>query len=61
MDYQSVGLLIGLIAEGIGVASELQRLAVRIQKGEIISRDEIEKQRALIRTAVKGWDEGGGD
>ena len=34
MDYESVGLLVDLIAEGFGVAKELSDLAKRIQEGD---------------------------
>lgn len=59
MDQQSISLLIELISEGIGVVKELSDLAKRIRNGEVISRDEIQKQRASIRTAVDGWDAAG--
>ena len=53
MDYQSVELLIGLIAEGIGVTGELKDLGKRILDGEIISQEEIQHKRAMIRTAFE--------
>lgn len=61
MDYTSVGLLIGLFAEGIGVVKELSDLAKRIQRGEKITEEDITLARGKIRDAVSDWDRAGGE
>lgn len=59
MDAASVSLIIGIIAQGVGVASEISALAKRVQAGEIITDAEILAAQQAVEAACQKWDEAG--
>ena len=59
-DAVSLMLVIKLVAEGIGVAKEVADLAKRVERGEVISQEEVDKAREEAKKAKKDW-EGSGE
>jgi len=55
MDPASIGLLITLISEGVGVVKEIADLAQRVKNGEVIPIEEIQAAREEIDDAIKNW------
>lgn len=52
----SAELIIALVAEGIGVASQIADLAQRVKKGETITDAEIDEVREAVSDSVASWD-----
>jgi len=59
MDANSVSLILGLICEGVGVASKLTDLARRVRAGDIITDAEIIAARQSVTEAVDQWNKAG--
>ncbi len=57
MNTQSILLILQLVSEGMGVASEIAALAKRVQAGEEITEAEIEQARAQVAASVAKWDQ----
>jgi len=57
MDPVTLKLFVDAIASGIGVASQIAKLAQRVQAGEQISLKEIKVEQAKVNTAVSNWDD----
>lgn len=51
----SVSMILGLISEAIGVASELAALARRMQAGEEITDADVQEARAAMEQSVDRW------
>lgn len=56
MDINTVLLVLRLVAEGVGVAGEIQKLVERVLNGETITDEEIQHARAEVRQAVSQFD-----
>jgi hypothetical protein len=52
----SILLVLRLVSEGVGVASQISELAKRAQAGEEISDAEIEQARKEVAESVANWD-----
>ena len=52
----NVVLILKLVIEVVGTASELGKLAQRVLAGEEIKQEEIDAVRADINGALTGWD-----
>jgi len=57
MDTNSMLLVLKLVSEGIGVSKEIADLAKRVQAGEKITDEEIEKSRRRMIESVKKWED----
>ena len=57
MDADSVRMLLGLVSEGVGVASRIAELARRVRSGETITDEEIIEARKRVSDAVNEWNE----
>ena len=55
MEPGSIMLLIGLIREGVGVATEIKELADRVANGETITDEDISSERDKINDALSDW------
>ena len=56
-DTQDVLLILRLVAEGVGVASEISKLAQRVLDGDAITDEEIQQARTQVRQAVSEFDQ----
>ena len=56
MDPASISLIIALISEGIGVATEIRILAARVRAGDVITDEEIKAARAEIKSSISDWE-----
>lgn len=61
MDPASVSLIIGLVAQGVGVAREIGDLALRVQAGETITDAEVETAERSMAAAIERWNEAAED
>ena len=52
----SIALLLGLIAEGVGVATEIADLARRVRAGDEITEEEILAVREKRKGKLQEWD-----
>ena len=55
-DILTAILILQLIAEGIGVAEEIRKIAQRALDGEVVTAEEIAAAREEMKDAVAGWD-----
>ena len=55
LNIGSVFMFLGVVAKGIGVAEELQKLAERILAGEVITEAEVEKYLEDNANALAKW------
>jgi len=55
-DLTSALLIVKLVSEGIGVASEIAALAKRVARGETITNEEIAEAQRQVNAAVTGFD-----
>ena len=56
MDAASIGLILDLICEGVGVAAKHAELARRVRNGEKITDEEINTARKAASDAIEEWD-----
>ena len=56
-DTQDVLLILRLVTEGVGVASEIAKLAQRVLDGDAITDEEIQQARTQVRQAVSEFDQ----
>ena len=55
-DILTAILILQLIAEGIGVAEEIRKIAQRALDGEVVTAEEIAAAREEMKDAVANWD-----
>ena len=53
----NVILILKLVVQVVGAATELGKLAERVMNGEEIKKEEIDAARADINKALSGWDD----
>lgn len=56
-DMASIIMIVRLVAEGVGVADEIAKLAKRVKNGGKITKEEIEQARKEVSDAVNEFDE----
>jgi hypothetical protein len=56
MDLKSLLLILKLVSEVFDAFEDINKIIKRIQAGEVITIEEIEKARADVKDAVARWD-----
>lgn len=55
MDYDSTILILKLVSEVFGALKEVDVLVKRVEAGDVITNEDIEKARADVKAAVDRW------
>lgn len=55
LDLASAVLIIDIVAKGLGVAAELQKLAERVKSGDKVTPEEVEEFLRENEEALKKW------
>ena len=55
MDYNSVILVMKLISEVFGALKGIDEIIKRVEAGEIITNEEIEKAQSEVKAAIDRW------
>lgn len=55
MDYNSVILIMKLVSEVLGALKGIDGIVKRVEAGEVITNEEIEKARSDVKDAIDRW------